>query len=176
MNIQFLQSPNFERRETEKKLIVIHHTAGAFGSVLDHFTNPASRVSAHYVVSVTGSIVQMVAEKYIAWHCNPSNSRNLKTYIPPVNEGLNYCSIGIELEGPPSWLKLSQWPDIQIRALAELCRDIESRWMAILLTDHSTIDNGLGKIDVKKNTGIDIFPWGTLLTLSGIPDAEVYPV
>ncbi len=176
MNIEFLQSPNFERRETEKKLIVIHHTAGAFGGVLDHFTNPLSRVSAHYVVSVTGTIVQMVAEKYIAWHCNPSNTRNLKTYIPIVNEGLNYVSIGIELEGPPSWLRLSKWQDIQITACAELCKDIASRWWNVLLTDHSTIDNGLGKIDVKKNTGIDVFPWATLLNLSAIPDAEVYPV
>ena len=176
MKIEFLQSPNFERRETEKKLIVVHHTAGSFGIAIDHFTNPASRVSAHYLISVTGSIVMMVHEKYIAWHCNPSDSRFLKTFYPIENEGLNYLSIGIELEGPPSYCKLTGWQHLQIVALATLCRDIEYRWRGILLTDHSTIDNGLGKIDVKKNKGIDFFPWAELLTLSGIPDAAVYPV
>jgi N-acetylmuramoyl-L-alanine amidase len=176
MNIEFLKSPNFEQRETEKKLIVIHHTAGAFAGVLDHFTNPASKVSAHYVVSVSGTVVQMVDEKYIAWHCNPSNSRNLKTFIDIVFEGLNHCSIGIELEGPPSFLGLNKWPDVQIQTCADLCRMIAARHWNILLTDHSTIDNGLGKIDVKKNTGIDLFPWETLVNLSGVPDASVYPI
>jgi N-acetylmuramoyl-L-alanine amidase len=176
MNIQFLQSPNFERRETEKKLIVIHDTVGSFASAIDRFQNPASKVSAHYLISVTGSIVQMVDEKFTAWHCNPSNSRNLKQFLDIVHEGLNWCSIGIELEGRPSDLGLSGWQDVQIKTCAELCREIESRHSGILLTDHSTIDFGLGKIDVKKNTGIDIFPWQTLLTLSGIPDAAVYPV
>jgi N-acetylmuramoyl-L-alanine amidase len=171
MNIEFLQSPNFERRETEKKLIVIHHTAGAFAGVIDHFMNPSPRVSSHYIISVTGTIIQMVDEKYIAWHCNPSNSRNLKKFISPVNEGLNYVSIGIELEGPPSWLRLSKWQDTQMSALIELCKDIAKRWWGIQITDHSTIDNGLGKIDVKKNTGIDLFPWQTLLNMTGISEA-----
>jgi N-acetylmuramoyl-L-alanine amidase len=176
MQIQRLLTTNFEDRETPKKLIVIHWTVGSFSSAIDHFMNPASKVSAHYLISVTGTIVQMVEEKYIAWHCNPSNTRNLKTYYPVVYMGLNYLSIGIELEGPPSYRNLSGWQDIQIETCAELCRDIETRNAGILLTDHSTIDNGLGKIDVKKATGIDVFPWEKLLTLSGIPDAAMYPV
>lgn len=176
MTIQKLLSPNFEQRETEKKLIVIHWTAGTFASAIDHFKNPASKVSAHYLISVTGTIIQMVEDKYIAWHCNPSNTRNLKQYMPVVYMGLNYCSIGIELEGRPSDLGLTGWQDIQIQTCAELLRDIETRNPGILLTDHSTIDNGLGKIDVKLGVGIDVFPWEKLLTLSGIPDAAVYPV
>jgi N-acetylmuramoyl-L-alanine amidase len=176
MTILQLKSPNFEERETEKKLIVIHWTAGSFASVIDHFKNPSSKVSAHYLVSVTGTIVQMVDEKYIAWHCNPSNTRNLKTYHPVVYMGLNYCSIGIELEGRPSDLGLGGWQDVQISVCAGLCRDIEFRHRGILLTDHSTIDNGLGKIDVKLGKGIDVFPWDRLLVLSGIPDAAVFPV
>ena len=175
MTIHQLKSPNFEERETDKKLVVAHWTAGSFASAIDHFQSPASRVSSHYLISVTGTIVQMVDEKYIAWHCNPSNTRNLKTFLPIIYEGLNYCSIGVELEGPPSFLGLTEWQDVQLQSFAELCRDIATRYR-VLLTDHSTIDNGLGKIDVKLGKGIDIFPWSKLLDLSAIPDAAVFPV
>jgi len=169
--MQFLKSPNFENIVTEKKLIVIHWTAGSFTSAIDWFQDIVSKVSAHYLISVTGTIIQMVDEKNVAWHCNPSNSYYLKKDYGIVNEGLNFCSIGIELEGPPSMLNLSKWQDMQISACSDLCKDIAIRNPGILVTDHSTIDAHMEKRDVKRGVGVDSFPWSKLLELSGLNEA-----
>ena len=170
MNIQVMQSPNYEHRETDKKLAVIHWTAGNFAGAMDWFMNPASKVSAHFLISVTGTILQMVDPRYIAWHCNPSNSYLLKNDYGIVNEGLNFCAIGFELEGPPSMLGLSKWQDVQIQSLGELLQSLSSTY-SLMITDHSTIDANAQKRDVLKGTGADLFPWVRLLELSGLEDA-----
>ncbi len=49
--------------------IVIHDTEGSYNGTISWFKDPASNVSAHYVLkSSTGAITQMVKEKDIAWH------------------------------------------------------------------------------------------------------------
>ena len=66
--------------------VVIHTTQGSYNGTISWFQNPASQVSAHYVVkSSDGAVTQMVREKDIAWHAG--------------NWTYNTQSIGIEHEG-----------------------------------------------------------------------------
>ncbi|MEV1010652.1 peptidoglycan recognition family protein [Streptomyces sp. NPDC049881] len=73
--------------------VVIHVTQETFADTLGIFTDPAARVSAHYVVaSGDGRVAQCVEEKNVAWHAG--------------NWSYNTRSIGIEHEG---WVDQPRW-------------------------------------------------------------------
>ena len=56
--VPFIQSPNGGSSITPK-FIVMHYTAGYTGkSAIDTFKNPASKVSAHLVIDLDGSITR----------------------------------------------------------------------------------------------------------------------
>jgi N-acetyl-anhydromuramyl-L-alanine amidase AmpD len=86
--------------------------------------------------------------------------------------GLNSYSIGIECEGPPSFLKWEKtWSASFLSSLVNLCRYIKERVPSIMLiTDHSTISPQLGKTDMLGGKGIDSFPWVELVSGSGLKD------
>ena len=56
---------------------------------IKRLTDIKSKVSSHYLINRKGNIIQMVSEKYVAWHAGKSQWKN---YI-----NLNNSSIGIEL-------------------------------------------------------------------------------
>ena len=89
--------------------VVIHTTQGSYSGTISWFQNPASNVSAHYVIrSSDGQVTQMVREKDIAFHAG--------------NWTYNTQSVGIEHEGfvnNPSW-----YTDAMYRASAALTRNI----------------------------------------------------
>ncbi|NUL81810.1 MAG: N-acetylmuramoyl-L-alanine amidase [Armatimonadetes bacterium] len=89
--------------------IVIHVTQGSYNGAISWFQNPASRVSAHYVIrSSDGEITQMVREKDIGWHAG--------------NWNYNTWSVGIEHEG---WVDQPQWfTTAMYQSSAALVRDI----------------------------------------------------
>ena len=75
---KFVKSPNFSsRRNTIVDTIVLHNTEGQFNGAVSWLTNPASKVSAHYVVSRKGQIYQLVDLKDKAWHARSANSRSV---------------------------------------------------------------------------------------------------
>lgn len=63
-------SPNFYNDNNFNQLfLVVHDTEGPFASSLSWLQNPAANASAHYIIrSSDGYIVQMVHEKFAAWH------------------------------------------------------------------------------------------------------------
>ena len=161
-------------------LIVIHWTAGSSESAVSWFQSDSNlQSSAHYVIDTNGKIVNMVTEENVAWHAGVSSWKDYPTYpADKINfpfagdwNSLNPCSLGIELEGPPSCIQLYGWKDAQIKACAELCNDIFIRRPDIKIIDHSRICST--KIDVLRGTGKseDVFPWQQLLDLSGVPEA-----
>ncbi|MSQ03814.1 MAG: N-acetylmuramoyl-L-alanine amidase [Myxococcales bacterium] len=94
--------------------VVIHTTQGSYSGTVSWLQNPASSVSAHYVVrSSDGEITQMVQEEDTAWHAGHWDT--------------NVRSIGIEHEGyvddPGKW-----YTDAMVRASAALTRDICDRY------------------------------------------------
>ena len=94
------------------QMIVIHDTEGSYGSAIQEFQNPSTQASAHYVVSDTGAITQMVREHDIAWHAG--------------NWDYNTRSIGIEHEGfayTPGWYTTAMY-----QASAHIAASICSRY------------------------------------------------
>lgn len=77
-------SPNQSERNATISMIVLHNTAGSFNGAVSWLCNKQARASAHFVISRSGKIVQLVGVSKKAWHAG--NSR------------VNACSIGIELE------------------------------------------------------------------------------
>jgi N-acetyl-anhydromuramyl-L-alanine amidase AmpD len=98
-------SANFHRGRSEKiSLVVIHTTEGSFSSCINWFQNPSAQVSAHYLVSKTGQIVQFVGDGDTAYHVRAANPH----------------ALGIEHEGFDS--DPSTWTDTMYRSSARLCR------------------------------------------------------
>ena len=100
---------NASRGAADVDHIVIHTTQGSYAGTVSWFQNPASEVSAHFVVrSSDGQITQMVNVADVAWHDACFNSR----------------SVGIEHEGfvadPGRWYT---------RAMYESSAAL-SRWLA----------------------------------------------
>lgn len=94
-DVEWLASPNFDARPEGAvvDMIVIHDTETPgvrdARTIWRHFANPASRVSAHYVIGKDGEIVQCVPDELRAWHTGESY------YLG--EDHLNDRSIGIEL-------------------------------------------------------------------------------
>src|SRR2546422_10934405 len=66
-------SPNFDQRAADSTgvphMVIIHTCESNYASCWSWLDNPASQVSAHYVVNEDGSeISQLVLEKNRAWH------------------------------------------------------------------------------------------------------------
>ena len=90
-------SPNYTpgRNGQEGRAFVDHIPAGAAGPSLDWLTNPASRVSSHYLVTRDGVVYQLVREDDTAWGCGLDFSKGYDAYrsdlrIPWVSECWQY--------------------------------------------------------------------------------------
>jgi hypothetical protein len=93
-------------------LIVIHDTEVPVSEAVRIFRDPTRRTSANYIVSAKGQIIQMVAEKDIAWHAG--------------NWDVNTQALGIEHEGY-AWVPGS-FTRAEYQASAHLAASICSRW------------------------------------------------
>lgn len=133
--VTWIPSKNFTKAKArEITCVVLHATAtSGMNSPLDWLANPASKVSAHYLIGKDGYCVQLVNEDDIAWHAGESEWKGRKH--------VNGFSIGIELvnanDGKDPWL------DDQFEACAKLC--------AAILPDY-----GLDVMDIIRH--LDIAP------------------
>lgn len=91
--------------------VVVHVTQGSYAGSISWFQNPASQVSAHYVIrSSDGEVTQTVRDANTAWHARSANP----------------SSIGIEHEGfvaDPSW-----FTDSMYRSSAALTRHLTAKY------------------------------------------------
>ncbi|RVC75208.1 MAG: N-acetylmuramoyl-L-alanine amidase [Mesorhizobium sp.] len=146
-------SPNFgPRRETLKPdMIVLHYTGMATGPGAEAWLcDPASDVSAHYLIHEDGRIVQMVRESDRAWHAGKSSWFG--------RTDINSCSVGIEIVNPGHSLGYPDFPRRQIDAVIGLCKGIVQRHSiaAQRVLAHSDVAPGR-KVDPGEK-----FPWKTL--------------
>jgi N-acetylmuramoyl-L-alanine amidase len=151
-------SPNFGERKDGKRpdCIILHYTGMASGALAeDRLCNIAAEVSAHYIIHEGGRIVQMVPEAARAWHAGRS--------FWAGETDINSRSIGIEIanSGHPDANPANSAPpfeDVQIRAVIDLCKGIQSRWAIAdaRVLAHSDVAPGR-KIDPGER-----FPWATL--------------
>ena len=150
---RFVASPNHgERRGYGRpNCLILHYTGMRTGeAALKALTDPASEVSAHYLVWEDGSIDQLVAESDRAWHAGKASWKG--------ESDLNSASVGIEIVNPGHDGGSPPFPDRQIEATIALARDICARWMIApeRVLAHSDI------APARKRDPGEAFPWGTL--------------
>lgn len=86
-------TPNIGGPLVKPTLIIIHYTASASAaSARSWMLAPSSKVSAHLLIDVDGTIDQLVPFTRMAWHAGESSWRN--------KPSCNRFSIGIELVNP----------------------------------------------------------------------------
>jgi hypothetical protein len=145
MNIKKQLTDNCWKDYNDPNEIVMHHWDDpakhpTLDGVVSWFLNPASQVSAHYVVS-GDTIIQMVEEKDAAWHAVTANNH----------------SIGIEVD--------PNTPGNTLQTVGELVANIRSRRGDLPLVKHKDVpgtsttcpgDLDVGKIDQYAKGGVDM--------------------
>ena len=103
-------------------MLIMHTTCMAdTQSALDRLCDPASKVSAHYVIDEVGQVYLLVDERERAWHAGVA-------FWDGVTD-VNGCSIGIEIAhpGPDENGEGPEFPSHQWQALINLSQDIIGR-------------------------------------------------
>ena len=117
-------SPNFDPRRENKKIkyLILHYTGmpTAFESLrLLQGGDLSHQVSVHYLIDEEGGVVRIVDEAMRAWHAGKSCWEK--------EEDINSCSIGIEIQNPGHEYGYVSFPNVQIKSVVTLCRDILKR-------------------------------------------------
>ncbi len=144
-------SPNFDARTLPISMIVLHYTGmlDAAGAI-ERLTDPAAKVSSHYLIAEDGQVMRLVAEENRAWHAGKSHWRQI--------DDVNSASIGIEIVNPGHEFGYLPFPDAQIDALIPLMADIQARYGI-------TRGNVVGHSDIaprRKQDPGELFPWSRL--------------
>ena len=117
MEIIKLLSPNFSHARSSKRkidFIIIHYTGMQSEIVsLKRLLSKKSKVSAHYLITRSGKILNLVNVNKVAWHAGKSRWGNFYN--------LNINSIGIELQNRGHKIGYERYPKKQISALIKLC-------------------------------------------------------
>ncbi|MGV8938815.1 MAG: N-acetylmuramoyl-L-alanine amidase [Allorhizobium sp.] len=146
-------SPNHGERSGDgiPDMIILHYTGmSSEEGALALLSSPESQVSSHYFVHVDGGIVQMVPEALRAWHAGKS--------FWSGETDINSRSIGIEIANAGHPAGLPDFPDAQIAAVIELCRDCSKRHAIVpeRVLAHSDV------APVRKIDPGEKFPWDRL--------------
>jgi N-acetylmuramoyl-L-alanine amidase len=116
-------SPNHARRGEPVRvdMLVLHYTGMASAAAaLDRLCDPAARVSAHYLVEENGAIWRLISDERRAFHAGRS------CWAGEID--LNHVSIGIEIVNPGHEWGYRPFPEQQMAAIEQLCRDLLSRY------------------------------------------------
>ncbi len=132
-------------------MLLLHYTGlQSCDKAIDWLSRPESKVSCHYVIDESGTITQMVAEAMRAWHAGAA--------VWAGETDINSASIGIEIHNPGHELGYPDFPEAQLSALENLCRDIIGRNAipAARILGHSDV------APTRKKDPGEKFPWGRL--------------
>lgn len=146
-------SPNFDLRPsgTDPDLIIIHYTdMTSCEEALARLCDPEAKVSAHFLISKTGVLYQLVDPNYRAWHAGKS------TWEGKLD--INNTSIGIELDNFGHSFGPESFPEDQITVLLHLLKELTQTYQ---IPSHRV----LGHSDIaplRKQDPGDLFPWHVL--------------
>ncbi len=115
-------SPNHDARPADEPIdiLVLHYTGmQSAEAAIARLCDPASRVSAHYVVDEDGTVWRLVPEARRAWHAGISFWRG--------HHGLNGRSVGVEIVNPGHEWGYRPFPAVQMAAVRDLCAGIIAR-------------------------------------------------
>ncbi|TKT80160.1 N-acetylmuramoyl-L-alanine amidase [Aquamicrobium sp. LC103] len=160
-------SPNFGARRDGLKpdCVILHYTGMESGAAAEAWLcNPDSEVSSHYLVYEDGRIVQLVREADRAWHAGRGSWQE--------RADVNSFSVGIEIVNSGDLADFPEFPEVQIDAVAGLCRDICARHAIFpeRVLAHSDVAPGR-KIDPGSR-----FPWRRMAELGVGHYVEPSPV
>ena len=155
-NFKAIYSINFNKipRSPKKIIYIIYHYTGMSSEkkAIERLTNKNSKVSCHYFIKRNGQIINMVPDKFIAWHAGVSNWKNHKN--------LNDKSIGIEIQNSGHSGKYEVYSNKQIKSLLVLSKILKNKY-------NIKAKNFLGHSDIapgrKRDPG-EKFPWKYLAT------------
>jgi N-acetylmuramoyl-L-alanine amidase len=119
-------------RDMYPDMLVIHVTEGDAGSVIAWFNDPASQVSAHYMVQRDGQIIQFVHDEDRAWHAGNVVRPTAKLVLDRPGVSPNRYSIGIEHEGDGT----QELTPAQRTASLDLLWQLSQRWKIPVDRDH----------------------------------------
>jgi N-acetylmuramoyl-L-alanine amidase len=121
LNLVERPSPNHDQRPSaEIRFLILHYTGMAStAAALERLCDPHAKVSAHYLIEEDGRVWALVPEHRRAWHAGVSFWKG--------ERDINGYSIGIEIANGGHDFGLPPYPDVQMRALEQLCHRILSR-------------------------------------------------
>jgi len=143
-------SPNHDARPEglPVDMLVLHYTGMPDeAAARARLTDPASEVSAHYLVAEDGAVLRLVPEARRAWHAGVSHWRG--------HEALNARSIGVEIVNPGHDWGYREFPALQMGAVSALCRDILARHP---IPPHNVVAHSDIAPDRKRDPG-ELFDW-----------------
>ena len=165
-------SPNFNERNAPVSMIVLHYTAiptcEAALKRLCMTEHPSGRVSAHYLVDLDGTVYQLVDESKRAWHAGVGSWRGVLD-VNSASIGIEIQNIGFDADG-----KRVPFPNIQIDAVIDLCKNIQKRHG---ISPENIVGHGDVSPARKQDPG-EAFPWKTFaeagvgLWTDGFADSE----
>ena len=144
-------SINFDefKRSPKGIVYVIFHYTGMVSEkkAIERLVNKSSKVSCHYFIKRDGTIINMVPDKFVAWHAGLSCWKSHKN--------LNSRSIGIEIQNSGHTNKYEKFSTKQIKSLLSLSKILKKKY-------NIKSKNFLGHSDIapnrKKDPG-EKFPW-----------------
>lgn len=147
------KSENFGERAQGQapSMLLIHYTGMETSeAALEHLCDPASEVSAHYVIEESGALHALVPDEKRAWHAGQSYWAG--------DTDINSASIGIELVNPGAAFGYQDFPLAQMKRLEALTIDLIGKYdiAASRVLGHSDVAPGR-KIDPGEK-----FPWEAL--------------
>ena len=167
MDMIDLPSPNFDERKLPVSMIVLHYTGMTLGdAAIAWLADPASKVSAHYVVAEDGQVVRMVDEGARAWHAGRSSWRGIAD--------VNSASVGIEIVNPGHEFGYRPFPAAQMDAVEALVAAVVRRHgvAPAMVVGHSDI------APARKEDPGELFDWPHLARAGlalATPDAGFDP-
>lgn len=132
-------------------MIVLHYTGMQTAEVaLERLCDPASEVSAHYLIEESGMLHNLVPEDRRAWHAGLSYWAG--------ERDINGVSIGIELVNPGHEFGYRPFPEAQITSLIRVCQGLMKRYEIppSRVLGHSDVAPG------RKTDPGELFPWELL--------------
>ena len=147
-------SPNFSSRDGRKQIAIVNHiTSGNFPGCLEWLQNPISQGSAHYLITRTGRIIQMVKEGDKAWANGIVNKPNWSLYD---GTNPNLYTLSIEHEGFDGALTEDQY-----QSTLFLHKELASKYNIPIDTEHIIGHYRIDSVDRANCPGPN-FPWDRL--------------
>lgn len=144
-------SPNRGARKAAIDMLLFHYTGmESAAAALDRLCDPATEVSAHYLIDEDGTVYALVDEARRAWHAGIG--------FWSRETDINSRSIGIELQNPGHEFGYRDFPGRQIAVLERLSRYLITKYSISMrqVLGHSDVAPG------RKQDPGERFPWRAL--------------